>query len=88
MEKATTSNGNKLSAFFCNIFGHRYVVSKKVTHHIKEYKCAHCQMQVTTDVTGNLSELTPELQEINDTLEDIFNKKHRASVNNQEQVTA
>lgn len=43
-------------------------------------------MQVTTDVTGNLSELTPELQEINDTLEDIFNKKHRATAGHQQQV--
>jgi len=86
MRKTTTHNSNKLSSLFCNIFGHRYIVSKKVTHHIKEYKCAHCHMQVTTDVTGNLSELTPELQEINDTLEDIFNKKHRATANHQQQV--
>ncbi|NJB71590.1 hypothetical protein GGR42_002052 [Saonia flava] len=88
MNKATTPNGNKLSAFFCNIFGHKYIVSKKVTHHIKEYKCAHCKMQVTTDVNGNLSKLTPELQEINDTLEDIFNKRHRALTTSQHQKVA
>lgn len=84
--KKTTPSGNKLNVFFCNIFGHRYIVSKKITHHIKEYKCAHCHMQVTTDVTGNLSELTPELQEINNTLEDIFNKRHRTVADNQQQV--
>lgn len=79
MKKASTPHGNKLSAFFCSIFGHKYIVSKRVTHHIKEYKCLHCQMQVTTDVSGNLSELTPELQDINKTLEDIFQKRHKAA---------
>ena len=79
MKKVMTDYGTRLSALCCSIFGHHYIVSKKVTLHIKEYKCAHCKMQVTTDVTGNLSRLTPELQEINNTLEDIFNKRHRAT---------
>ncbi len=64
---------------FCNIFGHRYSVSKKVTQHIKEYECIHCGREVTTDVNGNLSALTPELQEINRTLENLFKKRHRAA---------
>ncbi len=64
---------------FCNLFGHHYSVSKKVTLHIKEYKCIHCGKQVTTDVSGNLSALTPELQDINNTLEDIYQKRHRAA---------
>ncbi len=62
---------------FCNIFGHHYAVSKKITLHIKEYKCIHCGEQVTTDVSGNLSTLTPELQDINKTLESIYQKRHR-----------
>ena len=60
----------------CSIFGHHYSVSKNVTMHIKEYKCVHCSKQVTTDVSGNLSNLTPELQEINDTLEELYQKRH------------
>ncbi len=64
---------------FCNIFGHHYSVSKKVTLHIKEYKCIHCGKRVTTDVSGNLSVLTPELQEINDTLENLYQKRHGAA---------
>lgn len=64
---------------FCNIFGHHYSVSKKVTQHIKEYECIHCGREVTTDVDGNLSALTPELQEINKTLENLFKKRHRAA---------
>lgn len=51
-------------------------MSKKVTQHIKEYKCVHCGSEVTTDVSGNLSALTPELQDINHTLEIIYQKRH------------
>jgi DNA-directed RNA polymerase subunit RPC12/RpoP len=51
-------------------------VSKKVTQHIKEYKCVHCGKEVTTDVSGNLAVLTPELQDINHTLEIIYQKRH------------
>lgn len=67
-----------MKKIFCNIFGHHYSISKKVTSHIKEYKCIHCQKQVTTDVSGNLSILTPELQDINRTLERIYQTKHHA----------
>lgn len=73
---ATPQHGKKFSSFFCNLFGHHYVVSKKVTEHIKEYKCVHCQKQVTTDVSGKLSELTPQMQDINSTLADMYQKRH------------
>lgn len=65
-----------MKKLFCTIFGHHYAVSKKVTSHIKEYSCVHCGKQVTTDVSGNLSLLTPELKEINQTLEHIYQKRH------------
>jgi len=68
-----------MKKYICSIFGHHYAVSKKVTSHIKEYKCIHCSREVTTDVSGNLSALTPELQDINNTLEDIYQKRHRAA---------
>jgi len=50
-----------------------------VTSHIKEYKCIHCQKEVTTDVSGNLALLTPELQDINRTLEHIYQRRHTAT---------
>jgi DNA-directed RNA polymerase subunit RPC12/RpoP len=65
-----------MKKLFCTIFGHHYAVSKKVTSHIKEYKCIHCNKEVTTDVSGNLSILTPELQDINKTLERIYQYRH------------
>lgn len=73
-----------MKKIFCNIFGHHYSVSKRVTSHIKEYKCVHCGKQVTTDVSGNLSVLTPELREINDTLEFIYQKKHSTEQHQQQ----
>ncbi|MEP2057109.1 hypothetical protein [Maribacter litoralis] len=68
-----------MKKIFCSIFGHHYTISKKVTSHIKEYKCIHCQKEVTTDVSGNLSILTPELQDINRTLEHIYQRRHTAT---------
>ena len=63
----------------CQIFGHHYSISKKVTHHIKEYKCIHCGSEVTTDASGNLSMLTPERQDINKTLENLYQRRHRTA---------
>lgn len=80
MKTSTTQHGNKISSIFCNLFGHHYVVSKKVTQHIKEYKCIHCHKEVTTDVSGKLSALTPQMQEINDTLEDMYQKRRSKEV--------
>ncbi|MDC6366397.1 MULTISPECIES: hypothetical protein [Flavobacteriaceae] len=75
MKTSSTQHGNKITSLFCNFFGHHYIVSKHVTKHIKEYKCIHCQKQVTTDASGKLSELTPQMQEINSTLEDMYQKR-------------
>ncbi len=78
MEK-TTPEGNKLTGIFCQMFGHHYTVSKRVTKHIKEYKCLHCQKQVTTDERGKLTVLTPKMRDINKTLEDMYQKRNRRS---------
>ena len=79
MKKVITDNGTKLGAICCSSFGHHLIVSKNITLHIKEYKCVHCHKQVTTDASGNLSELTPELRDINNTLQNIYQKRHRAA---------
>ncbi|MBT8271812.1 MAG: hypothetical protein HKO90_04240 [Flavobacteriaceae bacterium] len=61
--------------FYCSIFGHKYEVSKKVTYHVKEYSCKHCNEQLTTDGNGRLTPLTPKFKEINSVLERIHKKK-------------
>jgi len=77
MKKTITPDGNKITGIFCNFFGHHFVVSKKVTQHIKEYQCIHCGKQVTTNELGRLSPLTPRLKEINNTLEDMYQRRNR-----------
>lgn len=59
----------------CKVFGHNYKVSRNVTYHIKEYKCANCGKELTTNSRGNLTELTPKFKEINDVLERIHLKR-------------
>ena len=72
-----------MSAFiptvYCNLFGHDYKVTKKVTYHFKEYTCKHCKKQLTTNSNGNLIELTPKFREINAILERIHNSRKQRS---------
>lgn len=60
----------------CDLFGHKYEVSKKVTSHVKEYTCKCCKRQLTTNSYGKLTELTPTHKEINYILERIY--RHRS----------
>lgn len=69
------NNPNLSAKFYCSVFGHNYFLSKKVTYHIKEFTCKSCKKQVTTDVHGNLIELTPKYKEINSVLERVYNKR-------------
>lgn len=61
--------------FYCDLFGHNYKVTKKVTNHVNEYTCKCCKKQLTTGSNGKLTELTPKHQEINFDLERIYNNK-------------
>ena len=74
MEK-TTNKTTFIPKVYCNIFGHNYEISKKVTYHVKEYTCKHCKKQLTTNSNGTLIELTPKFKEINTILERIYNSK-------------
>tara|TARA_R100001377_G_C3166529_1_gene101513 strand:- start:416 stop:694 length:279 start_codon:yes stop_codon:yes gene_type:complete len=60
---------------YCNIFGHDFHVSRKVTLHVKEYECKHCKKQATTNGNGRLTELTPKFKEINSILEQIYTRR-------------
>ncbi|WP_299884089.1 DUF1660 family phage protein [uncultured Lacinutrix sp.] len=59
----------------CNLFGHRYEVSKSITYHVKEYKCCNCSKELTTNGNGNLVELTPKFKEINFILSRVHKKR-------------
>ncbi|NJX15298.1 hypothetical protein [Tamlana crocina] len=74
MEKPT----NKpllIPSMYCNVFGHDYQISKKVTYHVKEYTCSRCKRQLTTNSNGHLIELTPKFKEINAILERIHQSR-------------
>ena len=73
--KTTTSTRNPVLKIYCDVFGHRYDVSKKVTKHVKEYTCKCCKKQLTTNGNGRLTELTPTFQEINSILEYIHTRR-------------
>ncbi|MEP5255897.1 MULTISPECIES: hypothetical protein [Winogradskyella] len=60
---------------YCSLFGHRYQVSKKVTYHVKEYKCKHCKTEMTINGDGALTPLTPKFKEINKILHRIHKKR-------------
>lgn len=64
-----------MKSIYCSFFGHQYEVSKKVTYHVKEYKCTHCSAQLTTNGKGDLTPLTPKFKEINSVLERIHNNR-------------
>lgn len=78
MKKSTTKPA-LIPKMYCNLFGHDYQVTKKVTYHVKEYTCSHCKKQLTTNSNGSLIELTPKFKEINAILERIHNTRMERS---------
>mgnify|MGYP001053020351 CR=1 FL=1 len=70
-----TTNSQNALKIYCDLFGHNYEVSKKVTSHVKEYTCKCCKKQLTTNSNGNLTELTPKYREINRLLEDFYTRR-------------
>ncbi|MFD1616121.1 hypothetical protein [Gelatiniphilus marinus] len=69
--KKTTNKPTFIPKMYCNLFGHDYQVTKKVTYHVKEYTCKHCKKELTTNSNGDLIELTPKFREINTILSRI-----------------
>lgn len=59
----------------CSLFGHKYIVTRIITNHFKEFKCTVCHLEITNDDKGRKTFLTPELKEINETLIGFHNKK-------------
>ena len=66
---------------YCSIFGHKFSVSKQITHHVYEYQCSHCKKEMTTNSNGALTELTPKYREINTVLQQIHQSKQTRYAN-------
>lgn len=77
--KKTTFKPNLFPSIYCSLFGHDYEISKKVTHHVKEYTCSYCKKELTTNSNGHLIELTPKFKEINDILERMYTSRMQRS---------
>jgi len=79
--KKNTHKPTFIPKMYCNLFGHNYEVTKKVTYHVKEYTCSHCKKQLTTNSNGSLTDLTPKFKEINAILERIHtNRMERSKI--------
>lgn len=75
-------NPNKISKIIfsseilCSFFGHKIITTRNVTNHFKEYKCSVCGLELTNDLKGNKTFLTPELKDINESLISLYEKRH------------
>ena len=81
MKATTPISAFSIGRIYCSIFGHDFHLSQKVTGHIKEYKCSHCNQEATTNVRGRLELMTPKLKEINALLTKVYAKKMARKAN-------
>ncbi|MBX2827974.1 MAG: hypothetical protein KTR22_07415 [Flavobacteriaceae bacterium] len=65
------------SGILCSTLGHDYVVTRKITNHINEYRCANCGKEVTDNLSGRVVSLTFQTKELNTSLANFFQKKMR-----------
>ena len=74
----TTQNREKIFSrkILCSFFGHKIITTRNVTNHFKEFKCSVCGLELTNDLKGHKTFLTPELKEINETLIRLYQKKN------------
>jgi len=77
MKITTTHLLSPLMGIGCATFGHDYIVTKKVTDHINEYQCSHCEREVTDNASGHLAELNLKNRKINESLSRFFQKKKK-----------
>lgn len=68
MESNYLTDGMVKKNYRCSLLGHRFVETKKVNNHFREFECSTCKMQVTNDSKGQKITLTSKLKEINETL--------------------
>jgi len=75
MNQTTPKTSVSFFGLICATIGHDYVVTRKVTNHINEYKCSHCGREVTDNHAGNIEALTNNMREINSSVADFFQKR-------------
>tara|TARA_R110002020_G_scaffold125442_2_gene282701 strand:+ start:203 stop:448 length:246 start_codon:yes stop_codon:yes gene_type:complete len=81
MDKVTPQNRPPILSLVCTAFGHDYIVTRKITDHINEYKCACCGKEVSNSYSGKFELLTRKQREVNECLSSFFIKKKKLSIN-------
>jgi len=64
------------SKMWCSFFGHRFITTRNITNHFKEYECSVCRTELTNDEKGHRISMTPELKDINETLINFYQRRH------------
>lgn len=80
MDKVTPQSPHPILSLVCTTFGHDYIVTRKITDHINEYKCACCGREVSNSYSGTFEALTFKQREVNECLSSFFRKKKKLSI--------
>ena len=75
MNSSSPKASFSLSGLLCNALGHDYIITRKVTIHINEYKCTQCGREVTDSFNGKRELLTYKTKKVNTALATFFEKK-------------
>jgi len=75
--KQSTQKISAVAKVLCKLFGHKLQVSKNVTNHIHEYKCAKCGVEMTDTANGFLERLTPKFKETNDYVAQVHQRRRQ-----------
>jgi hypothetical protein len=76
MDTSKSREINFSRKILCSFFGHKIITTRNVTNHFKEFKCSVCGLELTNDLKGHKTFLTPELKEINEILIRLYQKRN------------
>ncbi len=82
MKTSSPKSPFSFSGVVCNVLGHDYEISRKITNHISEYKCTRCGKEVTENFSGRLENLTFKTKKVNTSLALFHEKKMRRKMTN------
>jgi len=80
MKLLSKNPAKRILRISCAVFGHNYLVTRKVTDHIYEYKCSCCGKEVTNNYAGKLEQLTHQNKKVNASLSNFMKKKLASKV--------
>lgn len=75
MKTTSPKQSVSISGIVCTAFGHDYIITRKVTNHINEYKCSNCGREVTDNLNGHLEILTFKNKKVNTIVSTFFQKR-------------